>query len=138
MSRKIARETVYKLIFEYLFNKGYATETKDLFLQDVTLTDDDRTYIDRVYRGVTDNFEDLKEIIRSSAEGFDVDRIFKPDFSALLLAIYEMKYEDDIPLTVSISEAVDLVKNYSTEKSGAFVNGILASVYKNLSEKSNS
>ena len=43
-----------------------------------------------------------------------------------------MKYMDDIPLNVSISEAVELVKIYSTEKSHAFVNGILSSVYKNI------
>ena len=54
------------------------------------------------------------------------------DMAAKLIAAYEMKYMDDIPLSVSISEAVELVKTYSTEKSYSYVNGILSSVYKEL------
>ena len=52
----------------------------------------------------------------------------------MMLCAYELKYEDDIPAAVSINEAVDLVKKFSTEKSKTFVNGVLASVNKYLSE----
>ena len=71
----------------------------------------------------------------SFSNGFNIDRIYKLDLAALLLATYEMKYMDDIPLSVSISEAVELVKTYSTEKSNSFVNGILSSVYKSLTNE---
>ena len=73
--------------------------------------------------------------IEKYAVGFKPDRIFKADMAALMLAIYEMKYMPDIPMSVSISEAVELVKTFSTEKSPTFVNGLLASVYKELSNK---
>ena len=92
-------------------------------------------YINTVYRGVIKHFDELKEIVAKYARGFDIDRIYKLDLAALLLAIYEMKYMDDIPLGTSIAEAVELVKTYSTEKSYSFVNGILSSVYKELTAK---
>jgi N utilization substance protein B len=64
-----------------------------------------------------------------------MERIFRPDLAAMLIAIYEMKYMDDIPMSVSINEAIEIVKRYSTEKSGKYVNGILSSVYKELTRK---
>ena len=72
--------------------------------------------------------------MKSFPKGF-LERIFKPDLAALLLALYEMYYMDDIPLSVSIAEAVELVKRYSTDKSNQYVNGVLSTVYKRLSAK---
>jgi N utilization substance protein B len=92
-------------------------------------------YISTVYRGVISKYDELKDIVAEYARGFDVDRVYKLDLAALLLAIYEMKYMPDIPLGTSIAEAVELVKIYSTEKSYSFVNGILSSVYKSLNQK---
>ncbi|MGI6701649.1 MAG: transcription antitermination factor NusB [Christensenellales bacterium] len=126
MSRKIARESLYKLIFEFLF-RGINDYTFELLMLDKELDDVDRVYIDTVYRGVVERFEELKAIISEFAIGYTFDRIVKADKAALLLSIYELKYMPDIPPSASINEAVDLVKRYSTEKSSSFVNGILAS-----------
>lgn len=131
MSRKTARESVFKLIFEFLFSG----ELNDRTFEILTATEenaDDRDYIREAYTGVIDNYDDLVSMISEFSESFQVERIFKPDFAALLLATYEMKYMKDIPLSVSISEAVELVKKFSTEKSNQYVNGILSSVYKLL------
>ena len=128
MSRKTARENVYKLIFEYLFSGTPNTRTYSIF--SATETEDDVDYMQKAYYGVIEKYPELKETIKKYAEGFDFSRIFKPDLAALLLAIYEMKYMPDIPNAVSINEAVELVKTYSTDKSHVFVNGILASVNK--------
>lgn len=133
MSRKTARENVYKLIFEYLFNEAPNRRTYEVFAA-ADGAEDDADYMQKAYYGVIEHFDELKEIIVRHAEGFSYDRIFKPDLSALLLAIYEMKYMPDIPNAVSINEAVELVKTYSTDKSNVFVNGILASVNKELAK----
>jgi len=130
MSRKTARENVYKLIFEYLFSGSPNPRTYSVFL--ASEGTDDADYMEKVYYGVIDKYSELKETIIKYAEGFDFSRIFKPDLAALLLAIYEMKYMPDIPNAVSINEAVELVKMYSTDKSHIFVNGILASVNKEI------
>ena len=131
MSRKTARENVYKLIFEYLFSGCANPRTYAVFSAADDDADDVR-YMERVYFGVIDKYPELEKIIVEHAEGFAYERIFKPDLAALLLAIYEMKYMPDIPNAVSINEAVELVKTYSTDKSHVFVNGILAAVNKEL------
>jgi N utilization substance protein B len=136
MSRKIARESAYKLIFEYLFNGVFNGSTLEILMLDEELDEDNRSYIKTVYTGVIDHFDELNSVIASFAIGYSPERIIKADKAALMLAIYEMKYTD-IPMSVSINEAVDLVKRYSTEKSSSFVNGILASVYKKLKENEN-
>lgn len=134
MSRKIARENTYKLIFEFLFNKTPNSRTYSVFSLG-EMDDSDVAYMEKVYYGVINHYEELSEIISEYSQGFSLDRIYKPDLSALLLAVYELKYMDDIPPAVTINEAVDLVKKYSTDKSNVFVNGILSAVNKNLSEK---
>lgn len=131
MSRKLARECTYKLIFEFLFNKNVNKRTYEIF-QHSDLDESDIDYMQKAYLGVITNFQELMSIITKYSEGFAEDRIYRTDLSALLLAVYEMKYMPDIPMSVSIAEAVELVKKYSTEKSNQFVNGILSSVYKQL------
>ena len=132
MSRKSAREYAYKLVFEYIFDKDAQTPTKDEIFKDPNLTKVDAEYITSVYEGIQEHYDDILETISRNAKNFKIERIFKPDLAALFLAIYEMKYIDDIPLNVSIFEAIELVKMYSTDKSYQFVNGVLAGVYKEL------
>ena len=131
MSRKVAREYAYKLIFEYTFLRVTNPRTLQMFVH-ADLDETDIAYLERTYNGVIAHYDEILSTISHYAHGFAIDRIYKPDLSALLLAIYEMKYENDIPLNVSISEAVILVKKFSTENSSSFVNGILSSVYKEI------
>ena len=127
MSRSVAREVAFKLIFEYVFNK----ETDNDLLQDYLAENtDEQGYIQEVYHGVIAKYNDLCSIIKEKSVGFSFDRIFKVDLSILLVALYEILYMDNIPEKVSINEALNLAKLYSTEKSNKFINGILASVVK--------
>lgn len=137
MSRRTAREYAYKLVFEFLFSDNEAdANTKLEMLKDETLTEKDQQYIECVLEGVKENYSQLVMIIADNAHNFRIDRIFKPDLAGLLVACYEMKYmSKDIPMSVSISEVVELVKAYSTEKSSQFVNGVLAGVYRQFSAK---
>lgn len=132
MNRKKARDYAYQLIFSYLFNN-----TKDEFIEekyntDKDLSDEDIQYINFTFDNVIKNIEDIKAQIEKYAIGYGLDRIYKPDLAVLILAISEMTYNDEVPDSVAISEAVNIIKKYSTAKSGPFVNGILASVYKEL------
>ena len=134
VQRKQSLDSVFKLIYEYLFSQSINEKTLMMMTAgDMPMAEID--YINTVYHGVINHVDELKEIIVKYARGFGLDRIYKLDLAALLLAIYEMKYMDDIPLGTSIAEAVELVKIYSTEKSYSFVNGILSSVYKELTAK---
>lgn len=132
MSRRIARENIYKLVFEYLFYDSLNQTSLELMLLDSNLTEDDKKYVMNVYEGVAAKKDELLALIEKHAKGFRIDRIFRPDLSALLIATYELKFLDDVPPAVAISEAVELVKKYSTDKSYSFVNGVLAGVYKEI------
>lgn len=131
MSRKTARESVYRLVFEYLFNKDEKSLSLEIIKNSPDISKDDLDYITSVYTGVISHFDEITQKISSCARGFVLDRIYKPDLAALVVAVYEMTYTD-VPKFVAISEAVELVKAYSTEKSGSYVNGILASIYKKI------
>lgn len=130
MSRRNARENVFKLVYE----TGVCGEINDLTLETLNegLTEDDRAYLNNTFYGITDNKEKLESIIKRFARAYEFERLYKVDIAILLVAIYEILYINDIPYKVSVNEAVELAKAYSTEKSASYINGILASVIKNM------
>ena len=129
--RRVARESVFKLVFEYTFY-GVANEgTLELLLTDADLSDDDKQYISDTYAGILASETSLKETIERNLSGYSLDRIYRPDYAVLLLATYELNAKT-APIPVIINEAVELSKKYGTEKSGAFVNGVLAKVANEL------
>lgn len=123
--RRASREYVFKLVFEYTFYGMENAATLELFLADADLTDEDRKYIRECYDGVTANAERLKAKLAAKLERFTVDRLYRPDMTVLIIALYELE-RGETPAKVVVNEAVDLAKKYGTEKSGAFVNGVLA------------
>jgi N utilization substance protein B len=92
-----------------------------------------RLFADKLIRGVIEHRPDLDKSIQAHAENWDLNRMAVVDRNILRLAIYEMHYRDDIPPVVSINEAVDVAKKYSTQDSGKFVNGILDKIKGELS-----
>ncbi|HEV2392173.1 MAG TPA: transcription antitermination factor NusB [Verrucomicrobiae bacterium] len=84
-----------------------------------------RLFADPLIRGAIEHRIEADEIIKKHARNWDLHRIAAVDRNILRLAIYEMLHRDDIPPVVSINEAVDIAKKFSTQDSGKFVNGIL-------------
>ena len=134
MSRKKARDYAYKLVFEWLFNKDNqeSSPTMDTVFADSEITVADKDYIKNVVGGVKERYEELSGLIGANSRNFSIERIFKPDLAALLLATYELKFMPDIPPAVSISEILDIVKTYSMPDSYVFVNGVLAGILKQI------
>lgn len=87
-----------------------------------------RLFADPLIRGTVQQRDAIDAIIVQHAQHWDLPRIAAVDRNILRLAIYEMLHRDDIPPVVSINEAVDIAKKFSTEDSGKFVNGILDKV----------
>ncbi len=135
MSRSTAREHLFQLTFEQLFSEDKNDVTLEAYLMDASLTDSDKQYVRKAYDGIYSHLDELKGIIAKYSNGFNIDRIYKPDLAAMIVSVYEMKYVPEVPAAVSINEAVELVKKYSTEKSKSYVNGVLASVNKALTEE---
>ncbi len=133
MSRRQAREAVYKLVFEYIFNKQTNERTFEILKADATLSDADRDYIDTTYKGIVDNYQTICARIATYTDKYSsIDRLVKSDFAAMIVAVYELEHSTDVPPSVAINEAVDIVKQYGTEKSSGFVNGVLSSINKDV------
>jgi N utilization substance protein B len=130
MKRKQAREEAFILIFEKVFNNDSVEEILELANEVRDLEADD--YIKTVFKGVYENLEALDEIISQNAIGWSIGRISKTALCVLRLALFEIKFMDDIPVSVSINEAVELCKKYATKDDASFVNGILSTVAKSL------
>lgn len=135
MSRKIARELTFKVIFSFNFQNeneqieslidNLESETKDINLED-------KEYIKSIVKGVIENKEQLDETIKKYLKDWTMDRISKTDLAILRVAVYEILYREDIPYKVSINEAVELAKAFSDGASPSFVNGVLAGVISEL------
>lgn len=123
--RRISREYIFKLVFEFTFYGQINDETMDLLLTDADLTDEDREYVKATAYGVAAQADALKERIASRLERYTVDRLYRPDLVVLMIGLYEIE-KGDVPAKVAVNEAVTLAKKYGTEKSGGFVNGVLA------------
>lgn len=91
-------------------------------------------YIDSVVSGVANRVEELNSVISKYSIGWDIKRISRLNRCVLQLAIYEILYVGDVPTGVAISEAVRLAKKYDSDDSGSFVNGILGSFARSLTE----
>ena len=130
MTRKQAREEAFILVFEKEFNDNGIEDILEAAAEARDLVPDD--YINSVFKGVYRHLEELDSIISENSVGWSIGRISKTALCIMRLAIFEMKYLDDIPVSVSINEAVELCKKYATENDASFVNGILSTVAKAL------
>ena len=128
MTRKQAREEAFILVFEKEFNDNTVEEILETAKEVRDLIPDE--YVNTVFSGVFEHLEELDGIISDKSVGWKIGRISKTALGILRLAIFEMKYLDDIPVSVSINEAVELCKKYATSDDASFVNGILSSVAK--------
>lgn len=134
MTRKEQREAAFELLFEREFRLEESAE--DIFALSTENRDIDaakESYIKNTFFGVIEHQEEIDELIEKASNGWKVSRLSNATRSAIRLCVYEMKYCDDIPNTVSINEALELVKKFDDPKSRAFTNGVLNSI-KNVLE----
>lgn len=128
MTRKQAREEAFILVFEKGFNDDALEDILSLAEEVRDIKADE--YVKTVFFGVYENVNEIDEIISQNAVGWSINRITKTALAILRLAIFEIKYYDEIPVSVSINEAVELAKKYATKEDASFINGILSTVAK--------
>jgi N utilization substance protein B len=124
--RREARERALELLYE--------AEAKDLPLGDLlaSLPIEPEPYALAVARGVGDEIERIDDVIGSTARGWRVERMPAVDRALLRIAVWELVHRPEIPVPVVINEAVELAKQYSTDESGRFVNGVLSRVARDV------
>ncbi len=131
IKRREARELVIGLLFEIEFKTDEdVSAIYELSVEDRDIPEDD--YIKRAYFGVCEHREQIDELIGKNARGWKVSRLSKLSRSIMRLCVYEMLFEEKIPNSVSINEAVELTKKFDDPKAKAFVNGVLNSVKNEL------
>ena len=135
MGRKIARESAMKLLYQMEVNGDFSQEAMNIFFDNYELKSDERSYIDEVVKGIINNIENIDKAIKEYSQGWNIKRIARIDLSILRIAVFEIMFKSEIPFQVSINEAIDISKKYSTTDSSKFINGLLGSFAKNWIEE---
>ncbi len=130
MSRREAREQAFILLFEKSFRPESMQEIIDLAVKSREL--ELEPFAAEAALHAVEHFEEFDARIERLSTKWKMNRISKVAFAVLRLALYEMTYENDIPVSVSINEAVEVAKKYAGEDDSAFVNGVLGTAAKEL------
>ena len=147
MARITARAAVMQMIYEHLAGGEGGEETLQMVYDELRKDgvpgvdeirptepgEADRAYISRILDGVLSHVTELDEKISAASVNWSLERIAKVDLTILRLATYEILYEDDVPGSVAINEAVDLANRYSEPSSGRFINGVLGAYSRSVS-----
>ena len=136
MKRSAIRELTFRLIYSLEIQKAEDLEEQvELYLECNEVENDEaKEYIKDAIIGIKENSDEIQGLIEKNLKAdWKIDRISKIDLSLLKLAIYEIKYKK-IPYKVAINESLELAKKYGEETSKNFINGILASVVKELDD----
>lgn len=128
MGRRASREAAMKLLYQLEIQKDNKEEQINYAIEDSGFQDRDKVYLIDVVEGVNKNIDEIDNIIKSHAKGWKINRISKVDLAILRLSAYELLFREDIPDSVSINEAVELAKKYSSPDASSFINGILSKV----------
>ena len=129
MTRRKQREHAFLMLFGTEFhNRNDFPAQDDLYIENLEteFSDEDREYVCSKVAATRDKIKEIDNMISQKATGWSIDRIGRVELTILRLAIYEMLFDDDIPVSVSINEAVEIAKKFGGDDAPAFVNGILS------------
>ncbi|APF25039.1 MULTISPECIES: transcription antitermination factor NusB [Clostridium] len=127
MNRKLSREKAMELFFGMTCSKDTVEEAVETFIDNYEgdIKELDLTYIKKALIGIENNKEAIDEAISSNLQNWKIDRISKVNLTILRLAAYEILFDEEVPRSVAINEALEITRKYSDEKSVSFVNGVL-------------
>ncbi|NLW22407.1 MAG: transcription antitermination factor NusB [Tissierellia bacterium] len=125
MGRRYARESTMKLLYQMEMNSDFSQDIINLFFENNSFDEGEKKYIEESIHTIVENIEEIDSHIQENIRGWDLHRLTKIDLCTLRIALYEMIYREDIPIEVSINEAIEIAKKYSTEESAKFINGVL-------------
>lgn len=130
MGRREIREHIFKLLFLKEFNSAEEMYGQmSMYFEGVQdLEEKDRTYMEKKYESICQNMQKIDSILEETSKGWKLSRMNRADLSVLRLAVYEMNYDEEVPVKVAINEAVELSKRFGGEESASFVNGILGKI----------
>lgn len=131
MKRSELRENIFKLLFLSVFNpEDEMPKQLELYFDNNVeeLQEKDRQYMEGKFRLIIEKLDEIDNLINQKSKGWKVSRLSKVDLTILRLAVYEIKFDEEVPTGVAINEAVELAKRFGQDESASFVNGILGAV----------
>ena len=132
--RRKSREFALQMLFQWDMSPQEPGKLEAKFWRAAKAADSTRAFANQLFEGAAKQVAALDELIVKHAENWRFERLAAIDRAVLRLAIYELRVAD-APYKVVLNEAVDLAKKYSSEESGAFVNGVLDAAYKSMENK---
>jgi len=129
MTRREIREQIFQILFRIdFYQEAEFLEQLDEYAKEQEASEADAAYMQDKIRAVAEKVTEIDEMINAVTKGWKTGRMGKVDLTLLRLAVYEIKFEEEIPTGVAINEAVELAKKYGTDGSFSFINGILANI----------
>jgi len=129
MKRRTAREKALQALFQIDLSESVPKEAIESVLGEEGLSDD---FLEQLVFGVVEHKEDIDTLLRDHLENWNLERLANVDRSILRIAVFEMKYIDEIPVKVSMDEAIELAKLFGDDSSSRFINAVLSKVNKTL------
>ncbi|MBN1408005.1 MAG: transcription antitermination factor NusB [Calditrichaceae bacterium] len=130
MKRRNERITALKILYALEFNPMSIEEQIDLYKTNIQ--EDVSEFATDIIRTTIKNKDELDELIKSQLHNWDFSRVGVIDKVLLRMALTELKYFPDIPVEVALNEVIEISKDFSTERSGKFINGILDAILKKI------
>jgi N utilization substance protein B len=124
-ARRIARERATQFLFGLEFTGEDWESGVESFFAGQPVRPAAQEYATELIRGVQDHLEELDEAINSALENWTPERVGRIERSVLRVALYEMRFADDVPNNVAINEAIEVAKRFADENAPRFVNGVL-------------
>ena len=129
-SRRESRECAMQILYSMDVCKLSKADAETAFWQTKNYDKEVVSFAQELIDGTIANLEEINELLKQTAENWEIGRMAAIDRAILRLASYELIYEEEIPPNVIINEAIELAKDFSTEESGKFVNGLLDKIKK--------
>ena len=128
MTRRELREHVFLMMFRKEFHdKNELPEQIKLYLSEIeNITPEEYDYLIKRVNAIMEKVEEIDDILSKTTSGWSIKRLGKVELTILRIAVYEMHYDDEIPVKVAINEAVELAKTFGGDETPAFINGVLA------------
>ncbi len=128
MKRTELRDHIFKMVFEMEFNGAEEMPAQaELYLGQIEdAKEKDLEYIGTKAVKIREKLGEIDKLLNDTSKGWKTTRMNKVDLGILRLAVYEIKWDEDVPAGVAINEAVELAKRYSSDDGPSFINGVLA------------
>lgn len=130
--RRKAREIALQVLYQIDCTGMDSEEAIELFWQNFEAPVSARAFSTTLIRGTVEHLPNIDEAIRRCSDHWSLERMARVDKNILRMAVYELLYLDEIPPKATLNEAIDLGKNFGSENSGSFVNGILDALYSRM------